>query len=58
MQMFKDYMHKKKKKSKIIQGHILLLDIRLWLKVAFHFLKTIFLNIFLIINPYQLCFGK
>lgn len=26
--------------------------------MLFRFFKTIFLNVFLIINPYQLCFGK
>lgn len=48
------------KERKIIHRHILLLDIRLWLKVAscFLFLKTIFLNVILIINSYHLCFGK
>lgn len=59
MQMFKDYYAQKE--SKIIHRHILLLDIQLWLRVASHFffLKTIFLNVFLIINPYHyLCFGK
>lgn len=56
------FMHKKKPlPQKIIHRHILLLDIQLWLKVASRhfFLKTIFLKVFfLIINPYQLCFGK
>lgn len=46
MQMFRDYYAQKNKK--IIHRHILLLDIRLWLEVAFHFFfQTIFLNVFL-----------
>lgn len=42
MQMFKDLLCTKE--WKIIHRHILLLDIRLWLKVAFHCFVSLFLN--------------